>query len=534
MEIVKTDVLIIGGGGAGMRAALAARESGAEVLLVSKTPAGKSTCTSLSAGAFTIAVRGLSKEDHVAGTFRAGRGINIPEFVKILVEEAPERVGELEALGCVGEWGKGKFRSLGKNPAWGAPIVKALSDATNRQGVRSIPWVMISELIIDEGKVVGAFGFDYRSGKEFAFLGKAILLANGGGGALYRRTDNPVRTTGDGYALAYNAGCRVRDMEFVQFIPLGLAEEGKPAHLVAASLPDMGRVINSAGEDILEKYHITDRPAAVRSRDLFSLAIMKEESEGKEVFLDLRTLSDEDWGKEIWAKTQREMLMKSYSGAQKPLRISPMCHFFMGGVVIDLNGRTEAPGLFAAGEVAGGLHGANRLGGNALGEILVFGYRAGRAAAEWAGKQGDVPASRKLIESRWNAFGEKRKSAGNGLPPKRLRKRVGEILWKSAGILRDEKGLFSTLEEFENMKQNEIPRTGVAGLKEMLERMEVENALLVGEMIVRSALLRKESRGAHYRKDFPQANDADWKGNIFLKKAEEGMTVEFRPLPETS
>jgi fumarate reductase (CoM/CoB) subunit A len=534
METVKTDVLVIGGGGAGMRAALAARENGAEVLLVSKTPAGKSTCTSLSAGAFTIAVRGLSQEDHVAGTFRAGRGINLPEFVKVLVEEAPQRVEELEELGCAGEWGRGKFRALGKNPAWGAPIVKALSDATNRQGIRSIPWVMISELIIDGGKVVGAFGFDYRSGKEFTFLGKAILLANGGGGALYRRTDNPVRTTGDGYALAYNAGCQLRDMEFVQFIPLGLAEAGKPSHLVAASLPDMGRVMNSAGEDIFEKYHITDRPAAVRSRDLFSLAIMKEESEGKEVFLDLRTLSDEDWGKEIWAKTQREMLMKSYSGSQKPLRISPMCHFFMGGVVIDLSGRTEVPGLFAAGEVAGGLHGANRLGGNALGEILVFGYRAGRAAAEWAAKQGEVRASGNLIESRWNAFRGKRKSTGDGHPPKELRKRVGDILWKRAGILRDGKGLSSALEEFERIRQSEIPRTRIPGPKEMLERGEVENALLVGEMIVRSALLRKESRGAHYRRDFPQANDMNWKGNIFLKRSEDGMTVVFRALPETS
>jgi fumarate reductase (CoM/CoB) subunit A len=531
METVKTDVLVIGGGGAGMRAALAARESGAEVLLVSKTPAGKSTCTSLSAGAFTIAVRGFSQEDHLEGTFRAGRGINVPEFVKILVEEAPERVRELEESGCAGEWGMGKFRALGRNPAWGAPIVKALSDSMAKKGARSIPWVMISELLIDAGKVVGALGFDYRSGKEFAFLAKAVLLANGGGGALYRRTDNPVRTTGDGYVLAYNAGCRLRDMEFVQFIPLGLAEVGKPPHLVAASLPDMGRVINSAGEDIFEKYHITDRPAAVRSRDLFSLAIMKEESEGKEVFLDLRTLSDEDWGKEIWAKSQREMLMKSYAGAEKPLRISPLCHFFMGGVVIDLNGRTEARGLFAAGEVTGGLHGANRLGGNALGEILVFGYRAGRAAVEWAAKQGDIPASRNTIESRWKALGGKRKNEGDGHSPKELRKRVGDILWKRAGILRDEEGMSSVLEELERMKQDEIPRTRVAGPKEMLEMVEVENALLVGEMIVRSALLRKESRGAHYRNDFPRVNDMDWKGNIFLQKAEEGMTVEFRPLP---
>ncbi len=246
-------------------------------------------------------------------------------------------------------------------------MVKVLVDRAEKKGVSVIPWVMVSELVVEEGVVRGALGFHFRSGKEMAFASRATVLANGGGSALYSRHDNPVRTTGDGYALAYHAGCQIRDMEFIQFIPQGLAEPGKPAHLIAASLMDMGKVINSSGEDILEKYQIKDKPVAVRSRDLFSQAMMKELSEGREIFLDLRSLSDEDWRQENIALGQREMLLKSFSGSRTPLRMLPMCHFFMGGVAVDKNGGTEIPGLFAAGEVTGGLHGANRLGGKCPG-----------------------------------------------------------------------------------------------------------------------------------------------------------------------
>ncbi len=241
METVKTDVLVIGGGGAGMRAALAAREKGSEVLLVSKTPMGKSTCTYLSAGAFTLAVEGMSKEKHRELTLQAGRGINDPELVEILVEEAPERVRELGRFGVVGKWSKGRFACQGKISAWGAPLTDALAEASRKQGVSEQPWVMVWDLLKEDGKIIGALGFEFRKGIPIAFLSKATILANGGGGALYRRHDNPVRTTGDGYALAFRAGCRLRDMEFVQFIPTGLAEAGKPAYLIAVPLMDVGK-----------------------------------------------------------------------------------------------------------------------------------------------------------------------------------------------------------------------------------------------------------------------------------------------------
>ena len=530
MEIIKTDVLVIGGGGAGMRAALAAREKGAEVLLVSKTPMGKSTCTYLSAGGFTLAARGLSTEAHLALTLQAGKGINERELVEVLVKEVPERVRELEELGLVGEWQKGRFRCLGRPTASGAPLANILAEAVTKQGVSSLPWVIVTELVTESGKVAGALGFDFRKGKTIAFLSKAVILANGGGGALYWRHDNPVRATGDGYALAFHAGCSLRDMEFVQFIPVGLAEPGKPAYLIAPPLADMGRVINSLGEDILGKYQITEKPVAIRSRDSFSLAVFKEEMEGREVFIDLRSLSEKDWLQNSLVRLQRDMLMKYLSGSLKPLRISPMCHFFMGGVAVDQNGRTGIAGLYAAGEIAGGLHGANRMGGNALSEIMVFGYRAGRAAGAWVTEQGWVKGAHDLLNVRLDSFQKKWVTSATGLAPRLIRKKIGEILWKRGGILREERGLSSALEALEKIKQEDLPQAKTESPKEVLEKMEVENALLVGEMIVKSALMREESRGAHFRKDFPNTNDQKWKGNIFLRRRGEDIQLEFRSL----
>ena len=224
------------------------------------------------------------------------------------------------------------------------------------------------------------------------------------------------------------------------------------------------------------------------------------------------------------------MLMKHFSGADKPLRISPMCHFFMGGVSAGQNGQTEIPGLWVAGEVAGGLHGANRMGGNALDEVLVFGYRAGKAAAEAAMEQDRLKGFPEGIKERLESFQKKRTNVTQGWPAKTLRKKIGEILWKQGGILREGGGLASAREALRNIEQEDLPRAKVDSPKEILERMEVENALLVGEMILKSALMRQESRGAHFRKDFPLTDDQKWKGNIFLKKSKEGMNLEFRPL----
>jgi succinate dehydrogenase/fumarate reductase flavoprotein subunit len=480
MEIVKTDVLVIGGGGAGMRAALAAREKGAEVLLVSKAPLGKSTCTYLSAGGFTLAVEGMSKATHRDVTLQSGRGINDRELVEIFVAEAPERIRELERFGVTGKWGRGRFSIEGKMNAWGAPLTSALAGANRKQGVSERPWVVVFDLLIEEGKAVGALGFEFRKGIPIAFLSRATILANGGGGALYQRHDNPVRATGDGYALAFHAHCRLRDMEFVQFLPTGLAEPGKPAYVVAVPLADVGKVINSEGEDVLQKYGITDRPVVIKCRDTFSQAIFKEEGEGREVFIDLRALRDEDWPKDNLSQSQKDLFQRGFSCSKKPMRISPVCHFFIGGVSVDTDGKTGIPGLFAAGEVVGGLHGANRLEGNALVEIIVFGYRAGSAAGEWAPEQDFGKNFQELADLRWESFQKRWKGKSESLSPRSVRKAIAEVLWKEGGILRDEGGLISALEGLERIKERELPGASAKTPKEILEKVEAENALVVG------------------------------------------------------
>lgn len=530
MEVLETDVLVIGGGGAGMRAAIAARAEGAEVALVSKTPVGKSTSTQLSGGAFSVTTQGFPREKHYRFSFLTGRGLNQKELLQTLVDEAPQRIQELEAFGLRGEWRTGQYTTHGKAPVWGNPIVEALKETIQQQKVLLHPWVMIFDLINDGEKIIGALGFNFRSGKQIGFCARAIVLANGGGGALYPKTDNPVRTTGDGYSLAYKAGCTLRDMEFVQFIPIGLAEPGKPANLLAPSLADAGKVVNSQGEDILRKYRILDRPVAVRCRDTFSRAIVFEERAGKEVYLDLRHLTGSNWPGDHMALSQREMLARIYSCKEKPLRISPICHFFMGGIATTINGETGVPGLFAAGEVVGGVHGANRMGGNALSEIFVFGYRAGKAAGEWARNVSRSQSAPNQVRDLAGEAAERFRNISAGTRPGEMRRRFEKILWEKVGIIRDKKGLNQFLEAAEQMQREEIPGARRSTPKEIMEGMEIENALRVGEMIARSALLREESRGAHYREDFPETDDARWKGNIFLKGGNGKMSLEFRPL----
>jgi fumarate reductase (CoM/CoB) subunit A len=531
VEILKTDVLVIGGGGAGMRAALTAREEGAEVALVSKTPIGKSTCTQLSGGAFSVTFRGFSREKHYEFSLLTGRGLNQKEFLQALVDEAPQRIRELEDFGLQGEWRTGRYATHGKAPVWGNPIVEVLKKTAQDRGISLHPWIMIFDLVKDGGKIIGALGFNFRNGKPIGFSARAIILANGGGGAIYPRNDNPVRTTGDGYFLAYKAGCVLRDMEFVQFIPIGLAEPGKPGNLLAPSLADAGKVVNSQGEDILRKYGIFDKPVAVRCRDTFSRAVAFEEREGKEVYLDLRFLTASTWPGDHMALSQREMLARIYSCKEKPLRISPMCHFFMGGIAATMNGETGIPGLFAAGEVVGGVHGANRMGGNALSEIFVFGYRAGKAAGQGIGTASGNENDHRRVEEYAGETAERLRPSCTGTAPRELRKKFGKILWDNVGIARNKKSLSQALKAMEQMEREELPAARRLTPKEILEKLEMENSLRVGEMIARSALLREESRGAHYREDFPETDEARWRGNIFLKNENGKMDLDFRALP---
>jgi aspartate oxidase len=340
----------------------------------------------------------------------------------------------------------------------------------------------------------------------------AVVLATGGAAALYRRHDNPKGMLGDGYVLALEAGAVLQDMEFVQFYPLALAEPGLPSFLIPPALADLGQVANDRDEDILAKYAITEKPVAERARDRFSIALFREiYRERIAVRLDLRHLSDSDWRADPFTASTRRILGERYGAGQRPVRIAPVAHHVMGGVCIDAAGATTVPGLFAAGEVTGGLHGANRMGGNALSETLVFGRQAGRSAAAWAArnKQPRGTDPHKFFSPLPPPTAP---APANGRLPA-----LRQLLWEEGGIVRHEQGLARVLQH--------LAQAGAA------EDLKTGSALRVAALIVQAALERRESRGAHYREDFPQTDDKHWQGHLRVRQEPDGrLNWHFRPV----
>jgi succinate dehydrogenase/fumarate reductase flavoprotein subunit len=377
--------------------------------------------------------------------------------------------------------------------------------------------------------VAGVNAYETSSGEWVVLTAGAVIIATGGASALYLRTDNPRRILGDGYRLAIEAGAMLQDMEFVQFYPLCLSEPGATALVIPPRIADRGRLINDDKEDILEKYGITERPAGERARDLLSQALFKEVyRNGKNVWLDLRYLSEEDWRVDPFAASLRGLLCKRHGAGERLLRVAPAAHHSMGGARIDATGATSVPGLFAAGEAAGGLHGANRMGGNALSETVVFGARAGSAAAAWANRSGggDRPTLLKALCERARKW-----SCGTpiGVEGKdRLRK----IMWEDGGIIRDEKGLFralGTVQDIQNEASASSSKSELNG-KELLDLIELRSAARVATLILEAALIRRESRGAHFREDFPGQNDAQWQGHLQVHLTPGGENIwQFEP-----
>ena len=308
-------------------------------------------------------------------------------------------------------------------------------------------------------------------------------------------------------------------MEFVQFYPLALAEPGHPPLVIPPRLADCGRLRNSRGEDILDKYGIDERPAAERARDRLSQALFKEiYRNGLEVWLHLQGLSDENWQIDPFSSALRHLLGERYGARRRPLRVTPVAHHVMGGVSIDHRGVTTVPGLFAAGEVAGGLHGANRMGGNALSETLVFGARAGTAAAEWA-KQSSAYNEQSLLKRlqerslEWGKVGSTRAD---------FRDRLGKLMWHDGGVIRNRQALARALAVVREMSEELRGSSPEHGGCEVRNAIEMRTATSVAALILEGALRRSESRGAHFREDFPQQDDGNWRGCLQVHRALNG------------
>ena len=528
MEKLSLDVLVIGSGAAGLRAAIAARESGLEVGVVSKAAPGKATCTIVSGGAFTGTPDGHPPKIHKDQTLQAGRGINLEALVDVLVTEGPQRLKELVEWGIKARFHKGSLYAEGRPPLWGEEIVYCLLSKNKSLGTRLLGGLLVADLKMHAGQG-GVLCFSTKSNHWLEINSKAVVLATGGAGALYQRHDNPKRMLGDGYILALKAGAVLQDMEFVQFYPLGLAEPGYPPFLIPPRIADSGRLYNNRGEDILAKYNIHERPAGVRARDKLSQALFKEiYRDQDEVWLDLRGATDNDWERDPFSASSREIFGERYGAMHRPLRIAPLSHHVMGGVHIDPEGATTVPGLYAAGEITGGLHGANRMGGNALTETVVFGARAGASAAAWAGGESATPAGNLFKDWEQRIF--KGRQIASGMDFAKSMYKLREILWTDGGIIRNKQGLNRALDDVE------ASRAAAAGIhfgdnpRKIQHFLELQFACQTAALILQAALQREESRGAHFREDFPEQDDERWCGHLQVRLSPEGEAVwSFRP-----
>ena len=519
-NVVDTDVLVLGSGGAGLRAAIEVKSLKLDVIVVSKAPAGMNNCTVVAGGGFRAAFGGMSPEEHMKDTIEVGKGLNDTRLVEVFTKEGPERILEMRNYGVEVRVHK-TGAAVGSIPnLMGLGMTKPMVEYAKSKGAEFIDNVVITRLIKRKERVVGAVGYDVKEEKPVTLAAKAVILASGGAGTIYKRTDCPVRTTGDGYSLGLHAGATLRDMEFVQFFPLALAEPGQPPYLLGGHLTEEGKIMNSLGEDIPHKYGLKARPLVLKSRDLLSRALMTEITQGGgvdgAVLIDAREVFMKRSNKQIASSGVQQILVEKLRASEKPFRVAPVCHFCMGGLVIDEHGDTGVPGLYAAGEVVGGVHGANRHGGNALTDILVFGQRAGATAADFVAKTRKEKVT-DLADPELKRY-ESIMSRDQGYSPHDVMTRLKETMWAKAGIIRDSVSLseaFEAIFDLKLMADRIVARKG----REMLVALEAPMALESAEMIIRAAMERKESRGAHYRPDYP-TEDPKWLRPIYVNLSE--------------
>jgi succinate dehydrogenase/fumarate reductase flavoprotein subunit len=536
MEEISTDILVIGGGLAGVLSALEAEKSDPSVLIVGKVAIGLGTNSSL-ATLFTAANSRFSKQDHFEATVKAGKGLCDLNLVKVLVENGLTAIETLKGYGVpMIESGMGYGIDQPEHSAQlpGVLLMKGLVERLRSSSTRLLPGLTIFDLVIEEGEIQGAFGF-FKDGKPCLIRSKATILATGGAGAIYQRNDNQRSILGDGYTLALQAGLPIYDLEFVQCYPFVLAEPRLSSFILDAE-PKEGGLINEKGQDLLEVLGIEQNihQAIMAQRDRLSIFLYEASQKG-DVYYDLTQVPEEAWN-----QFPLNFLKKSrFPFRERPFLVSPAVHFFMGGVETDEKGATGIPGLFAAGEVVWGVHGANRHGGNALTECAVFGIIAGHSAAEYA-RQRESPQSQggtpEFLTRKWERKANHylRRRRGVFDRPRDLLKGLKSLAWKYAGPVREEKFLKEGLDHlisFEKRNEQVYPATP----SELFRKKELENVSLLIRAILEGSLLRTESRGSFYRKDFPQPDDSHWLKNTCyrLEKGELKITHPPTKLPSS-
>jgi L-aspartate oxidase len=516
---METDFLVIGAGVAGLRAAVEAAEGG-RVLVLTKDRLTESASEYAQGG---IAVA-LSDDDRVSlheqDTLIAGAGLCNPEAVKILVEEGPPQIQQLIEWGVEFDKEGGRLEFTREGAHSRNRVLHAHGDSTGReiartlfQKTRTLPNIQfrsfsaVVDLLVEEGRVCGAIAWDEKERRMAAIRAKAVLLATGGLGCAFWETTNPDVATGDGVAMAYRAGAEIADLEMVQFHPTALFLEGAPRFLLSEALRGEGAYLrNVHGERFMEGY---DPRGELAPRDVVSRAIVAElhRTQAGPVYLDLTHL-DPTFAAKRFPRIYQTCLHFGVDLAKQPVPVHPAAHYAMGGVRTDEAGRATLPGLYSAGEAAcNGVHGANRLASNSLLEGLVFGARAGAAMLECAGEQLRSPG---LPER------------GTAAPlPANVVFDLRRLAWRRAGIERAGDTLQAGLDELDRLAP--VFQEGLA--RNSRHGFEADNLYVVISLITRCALAREESRGAHYRSDFPEPREEFRKHSVVAKGREVRFSV---------
>ena len=559
-ETVDTDVLVLGAGGAGLRGAIAAAESGVRVLIVCKSLLGKAH-TVMAEGGVAAAMHNVAYQDswevHFADTMKGGKLINDWRIAEIHAKESPERVLELERWGAVFDrtWqGRIHQRPFGAHTyprlahigdRTGLELIRTLQDrAVHTDGVDVHMEVTVFKLLKSEGRIAGALAYRRADGAVILYRCGALVLASGGAGKMYRVTSNSWESTGDGTALAYDAGAQLRDMEMVQFHPTGMVwPAGVRGILVTEGVRGEGGVLrNKEGERFMERYD--SERMELSSRDVVARAINSEVLAGRGTphggaFLDITHRKPEFIKSKLPSMYEQFLKLANVDITTQPMEVAPTIHYAMGGVRVDAEtGESTVPGLFAAGEVASGLHGANRLGGNSLSDLLVFGKRAGEAAGA-AAKSNPLAGKARIDQVEVEGavadlLAPLARAAGES--PFKLQAEIQDVMSIHAPIVRDGPGLEAGLEKILELAAR--ARTcGTGGSSTVAfnpgwhTAIDLRSMLVNAEALLRSALERKESRGAHARSDYPKTDDDLTSINYVVEKASDGMKVSVDQRP---
>jgi succinate dehydrogenase / fumarate reductase flavoprotein subunit len=588
--VIDHDVLVIGAGGAGLRAAIEASAQGVSVGVITKSLLGKAH-TVMAEGGVAAALANVDDRDswrvHFADTMRGGQYLNNWRMAEIHAKEAPDRVRELEAWGAVFDRTKdGRIlqRNFGGHryprlahvgDRTGLEMIRTLQDHGVHRGIDVHMEHTVISLLVDSGRVAGALAYDRERGRFKVYRAKAVVIATGGLGRAYRISSNSWEYTGDGYALAYQAGAALQDLEFIQFHPTGMVwppsvqgilvtegvrgeggillnKEGR--RFMFDDIPDNYRSSTADNEEEGWRYTQGDksarRPPELLTRDHVARCITREVKAGRGsphggVFLDIAWIkkklpnSVDHIKRKLPSMYHQFKQLANLDITAEPMEVGPTTHYTMGGIRVDGDSQMSTlPGLFAAGEAAAGLHGANRLGGNSLSDLLVFGKRAGEYAAEFAKKHGATRLDEKQVDVTAAEALEPFERGPSAENPYTVQHDLQAMMQNLVGIVRQESEMQEALVKLGALWQR-AARTGIGGNREYNSgwhtALDLPSLLTVSEAIARAGIERKESRGAHFREDYPAKSDAFSTFNLVIEKGSDGgmalRRVPLTPLP---